>query len=188
MDRRQALRRLAAGGTIAAGASMVLASNDVAYAQSACVPTPPDNPFDIVEQSRDARDRGGFWRIANSYMISGSGLTVTYSWQIRSYGPLGAPRLLLISNVNGSEVLRGPQPNQCRTGCPTPFTTPNTNDGAVVVSKTNLAQTAPHRLTSNNRWEVGVLITWSAAGCDPIEATYWIGGRQPSFPTVTKVS
>jgi hypothetical protein len=36
MDRREAIKKLAAGGAIAAGGSMILSSNNVAFAASGC--------------------------------------------------------------------------------------------------------------------------------------------------------
>jgi hypothetical protein len=84
MDRREAIKKLAAGGAIAAGGSMILSSNNVAFASSHCefvnVPLNGDN-LPLV-----ATDAGtGILDIAVSPLPGCTcGMSPTYQWVLVS--------------------------------------------------------------------------------------------------------
>ena len=74
MDRREALKKLATGGAIAAGGSFVLSSNQVAFAASGPVPPPPADLVTYVPGGDGA-----------SFEITGEPENTTstsYQWQL----------------------------------------------------------------------------------------------------------
>lgn len=179
MDRRQALRRLAAGGAIAMGSSTVMSSRSIAFAASPPCFEPPANPWSYTV------DAAGFIVLADTFVPSCDGASTSYSWRIFDYGLIGASREFWIyrtpSEPRGTAIDRivqeGPDPNRCRS-CPTGYTTPNVNDGAVVIARTNLADTVARPLGNNTRWDVGVLVSWTCTdGCPPVVAEYRIAGN-----------
>ena len=106
MDRRTALKQLAAGGAIAAG-SLVVASNPVAAAGSNCV-VAPASPFTVTQVS-------GRLRITpNANMVLPNVLETIYGWRILSYSNLKSNqnnRRLQIRRQSDSAIILD-QPDQ----------------------------------------------------------------------------
>lgn len=82
MNRRDALKKLAVGGAIAAGGSLVLSSNPVAATNSGGIPDGipgPDGPFDIeLSNSKDE-----VWTLTAP--APPNGVSVAHSWNIQSF-------------------------------------------------------------------------------------------------------
>jgi hypothetical protein len=188
MDRREALRKLAAGGAVAAGASVVLSSNDVAFAASppgtglSGVPGPGE-PLEITYTPNN----NGTITIADATQAScaSGALTVTYSWRILGYDVSGSKRRLAIyTNPPGTSALvQGPNENIC-TSCPTPYSSPSTTNNDVVLRKNNPGgQIDP--LDAGDEYSVGVLVTWRCGSNTPYTREFAIGATYPNVPVVT---
>ena len=157
MDRREALTKLAAGGTIAATGSLVLSSNNVAFASSVGditgLPEPGQtipvtysaitaNPA-RVQVAVDPNDPG-FPHVTCPAGV----VTPTYQWRLASYNTSATfPQYtqVYLNNVNDSAtVIAGPATSvtpssgraACPTmGCPTSWSASSTTNGGFTLRK-----------------------------------------------------
>jgi hypothetical protein len=184
VDRRTALKKLAAGSAIAAGGSLVLSSNAVAQTCSA-PPTAPPNPFQI-------QNIGDQMRVRDVSALD-SVSSVVFGWQIVTYEKLGnKQRLSIRPNAGGTDILVGPNEDDCGTGCPyqmAGFTTQNPAHGDVLLAlKDDNNIYSGFKKGSGRTYTVDVLVTWTFTnGCDPLTAQYRLVGLQQSLPTVQKL-
>ena len=176
MDRRTALRKLAAGGAVAVG-SMVLSSNAIADTESGC-PEPPKIPF--------------YFKLSNGYLyvITDPAVALNaeftgYSWQINGYENLGAVRALQIRTSEGEPIVTGPASDNCSigSGCPTQL---YSGPESVIVSPVNLKTGQPEPVKKGNLYSIQVWIHWELSGCK-LDAYYDIFGQWPKDPIVKRV-
>jgi hypothetical protein len=169
MDRREALKKLATGGAIAAGGSFVLSSNQVAFAASG-----PPEPSDLV-----AYVEGGD---GASFTITGEppdGTTSTsYQWQLNyiSLTPAGKKQVNLLDgggNVLWSSTLGD---KVCGRPC-TPWTSSSTALGTVQLDR--------HKgLKPGDVYELDVIVSWTFSGGGSDNTHYRIYGAYGSDPWV----
>jgi hypothetical protein len=188
MDRREALKKLAAGGAIAATGSMVLSTRDVAYAMSGGtgltdIPG-PDDPLPFVFQN----NTNGTVTIQSAVTPScaGSGsATTTYSWRILGYNVSGGNRNFFMRNAaDTADLQAGPTPNTC-SSCPMPYVGPTSTHNAVTLRKTNNGKPKQLKaLDAGDYYEIGLLVTWQCPGAPHVEAEYRFWGTYPNNPDV----
>ena len=156
MDRREALKKLAAGGTLAAAGSLVLSSNEVALASSignvTGLPTPtqtipitytPITGFPArVGVAVDTNDPG-FPQV----QCGASPVTTLYQWRLASYNVASTfPQYtqVLLRNANDSAtVVEGPTSSvvpssgraACGPACATSFSTASTTNSGFFLRK-----------------------------------------------------
>lgn len=178
MDRRQALKKLAAGGAIAAGGSLVVSSNAVAQTTSGCFEAPLA-PFTAVPDVAS-----GSILVTPSTSMDPQGLGPTFAWQIAGYEGFRNSRSLQIrQQATGQIVVTGPNGGECGTDCPFPPDGPVStgNDGSVVLGaarKNNNSQNNDSDpFEAGNAYDVEVWVSWPEAnGCPAVDAYYRISG------------
>ncbi len=181
MDRRQAIKKLGAGGAIAVGASAVLSSNQVAFAASCVVD--PQLPSVVLE----GNSGGPYWRVSDT-TVPPAGVTPNYIWRIRSYanlGPGSSNRLKIAPNSQAP--IFGPSPQDFSGTVSTP-SSGAANSAVISRSRNNAVGT--DGFEADNAYVTELEITWSGA-CDTTVATFQISqvagsGTQP--PSVTQLS
>ena len=188
MDRRQAIKKLAAGTALAAGGSVVLSSRDVAYAASAPgtgltnVPGPSE-PLP-VGTTNNSNGTVTLSDVSSPSCSSGS-LTRSYSWRINGFNINGGtPWQFYIRNSTDSETIR-----EGVSG----YSTPNLNDGTVVLRKTNKPKkTKPgvlKPLANGDYYDISMLVTWQCSGAGAyLQTEYKFSATYPNPPTVEVVS
>ena len=116
MDRREALKKLAIGGAIAAGGSLVVSSNAIAQTTSGVVPAgiPGDGqPLPGVTTTLSSGDR----QLTFAAPQPPAGVTATYAWNIRRY-TVSQPQVKGIKLTTGGRVIEQiGQPNCGSSGC-----------------------------------------------------------------------
>ena len=179
MDRRTALRKLAAGGAVAVGGSMVLSSNAIADTKSGC-PEPPEVPFYFKLSD-------GFLYVIADPAVALDAKFTGYGWQINGYENLGDPRALQIRTLEGKPIVTGPASNNCSkgSGCPTRL---YKGPESVIVSPVNLKTKTrePEPFTEGNYYSIQVWTHWELSGCK-LDAYYDIFGQWPKDPIVKRV-
>jgi hypothetical protein len=182
MNRRDAIKKLAAGGAVAAGASVVLSSNDVAFAAS-----PPDTgltnapgPGEPLPLAFTPNSNGTVTMNATSpaACISGGTPTVMYSWKVNSFSFSGGNRHLLLVNANNlSQVIHDTQGS-------TNYSPASTSLTAVELRKTNNGKKRNIKpLDPGDTYNISVLISWQCAGANSVlEAEYTITGSGSAPP------
>ncbi len=141
MDRREAIKKLAVGGAIAAGGSLVLSSNLVAHAASAGPAGIVGAPYQGEDLTiyfpprPDGNNDGKRIVLGSAQQMSaanGSPATVWYRWYLREVNlenPKGATlQLRSGNNTSGPVIAQGPGSN---TGAP------NTNYQTVSITRTD---------------------------------------------------
>jgi hypothetical protein len=141
MDRREALKKLAVGGAVAAGGSLVLSSNLVAHAASAGpagiigAPLQEQNLTIFFPPRPDGNNNGKRIVLGSAQQMSaanGSPVTIWYRWFIREVNlekPNGATLQLRNGNSpSGMVIAQGPGSN---TG------PPNTNYQTVSITRSD---------------------------------------------------
>ncbi len=185
MDRRSAVKKLAAGGAIAAGSSVVLSSNGVAFAASCVVDI--TNPVATL-----AGDTGGqnnpYWLITNT-TAAPPGVTANFVWRIRSYANLTGrrgnfPRLKV--NPDGIAALVGPDDDSFVGNVATPS---SGVASSAVISRTNSNGGPTRGFQPDDDYVVQLDITWDGA-CDTTLASFEISpsGSGQAQPTVTRIA
>lgn len=184
MNRRDAIKKLASGGAVAAGASLVLSSNDVAFAAS-----PADTGLSNVPGANEALqvtfspNQDGTVTIGDGEApacLAGGVPTVTYSWKVNTFSFSGGNRHLLIVNANNlSQVI------QDATGSSV-YSPPNTDHGVIELRKTNNGRKRTiKQLDPGDTYSISVIVTWQCAGANSaLEAEYTLTGNGPAAPTV----
>jgi hypothetical protein len=176
MNRREAIRKLAAGGAVTLGASAVLSSNDVAFAAS-----PPDTglvnvPADgaPLPSSTSANGDGTVTINVSSgaSCASGGAPTVSYAWKVNSFSFSGGNRHMILK-ANGQTV-------HDTTGG-SGYSSANPGFGVVNVAKTNNGRKRKIKpLGSSDSYSLSVLVTWQCANANAaLEAEYVVDGIGP---------
>ena len=187
MDRRTALKKLAASGVIVAGGSMVMSSNSVAQAASCLLA--PASPFSITPGSAQNNDQ--FLVAPNATMVLPNG-TPQFGWRIQTYANLGNKRSLLVRQTSSNQtIVIGPNENNCASGCPVPGSgfTPDNLDGAVTFSAVD-EKGDPKGFGNNSSetYTIDAKVTWTFTdGCPPLVAVYRFSGAGRSLPPPTKL-
>ncbi len=184
MDRREAIKKLAAGTAIASGGSMILSSRSVAYAASApgtgLIDVPgPSEPLPVsVTQDRDGIILGDV-----SSPRCGSGgqpgdLTTVYSWQINDFNVSGGNgwRLLIVEPGTNTVIMGS-------TGVYSPTSTAH---GTVELRKANKNQPKAKNLTIGDYYDVTMMVTWKCAGAGSyLQAEYRFVSSYDTAPVPT---
>ena len=203
MDRREALKKLAAGGAVAAGGSMVLSSNKVAYAASiGCVtgiPAPGDPlPITYAVTGPQSRRRIQVVDATTPACVDGGPVTTTHSWRINSFDVAGRRSLVqmrLWDAANTTQIVVGSASggdnnySTCGPAC-TSYSAPTSFTGFTLKKWFFgfLGSRPINRgvaLRDGDSYEIDTLITWSCQGCAPVTAEYRIASTFPNTPTVT---
>ncbi len=183
MDRREALKKLAAGGAIAATGSMVLSTRDVAYAASAPgtggltgIPGPGEQLPITVQTSLSNNGKRGTVTISdNTSPTCDSGPPNRwYSWRINS------------SNIKGGngwklQIKDGADNQVIREFIDSGFTTSDPNHGTVLLRKANNGGKAKP-LDRGDDYSVDMMVTWQCQGAAAVEAVYRFSSSSPDSP------
>ena len=177
MDRREAIKKLAAGSALAAGGSMVLSSRNVAYAASAPgtglagVPGPSDDLPITVNSSNGVVT---YSDASNPTCASGS-LDRSYSWTIKSLKLKGKTSKLEIRNSSNTEMIRNAVGG---------YSNPNSGHGTVELHKVSESGESED-LVKADKFEVGLIVRWRCSGADAyVEAEYSFAGKYAKAPKV----
>jgi hypothetical protein len=176
MNRRDAIKKLAAGGAVTLGASAVLSTNNVAFAAS-----PPDTGLVGVPAqgappplSFSPNGNGTVTLDASSgaACISGASPTITYAWKVNSFSFSGGNRHLILSS-NGQTI------HDTKGG--SGYSAASTGYAVVNVAKTNNGSKRQIKpLASSDTYNLSLLITWQCSGANSaLEAEYVISGVGP---------
>lgn len=177
MDRREALKKLAAGGAVALGASTVVSSRAVAFAASGvCLGPLPDRASLITPQVFDQRVR---FRVTGAPTCSCGDVTATYTWAIEWFSLANGRRARPTLRPRQAPAVRPPtRTNQCGRPC-TAFTPSPPSPEAFLAQLSNLR--------AGDQYEVDVMIEWSCGG-ESVLAHYRLSATHPNPPTVTQIS
>lgn len=184
MDRRTALKKLAAGGAIAAGGSLVLSSNAIAQTCSQpIVPPPPAAAFTRQLVSNQMR-------LTPTAAMSAD-VMPTYAWRIESYANFQNLRGLRIRPSTGGSndvITQSTSSNNCAAPCqPAGVFATGPGDATIcrfwVTGRPNPVR--PLRPRPNATYVVDVQVTWNQPGCPPVTAVYRFTGAGRALPTVT---
>ena len=189
MDRRAALKKLAAGGAIAMGGSMVLSSNSVAYAAS--VPTvvisgiPPAGqplPVSIPPFSNSS----GILTIVDSTQPLYNGaqsVQVSHAWRINGYNLRQNSATGVEIRTGGQRIQASGQPT-CVTGCGGSYFT-GTNTAEV---QTFGGNDKNKKLQGGDTYDIGMMVVWQVPNVQTITAVYRITGTIGGAATVINES
>lgn len=208
MDRREAIRKLAAGGAVAVGASTVLSSRDVAYAASvpgtglSDVPGPGE-PLPISSSSGNGNGTVLIGDASGAVCDGGSSSpSSTFAWRINAYnvadtptilGPL-PPQFLIKNSADVAVIVAGTNfSNNCSI-CPTPYSSPTSTNSTVSLRKRlfvnlfgGIEIEVP--LSAGDSYDIGLMRTWQCAGAgSAVTAEYRMTGVYPNAPTVENIS
>jgi len=180
MNRRDAIKKLAAGGAVTLGASAVLSSNDVAFAASPAdtglVGVPADGaplPISFVPNGDGTVTINA---ASSASCTSGASPTVTYAWKVNSFSFSGGNRHLIVSS-NG-QTLHDTTGGSGYSSASTAFSTVN-------LAKTNNGRKRKIKpLEASDSYSISVLITWQCSGANSaLEAEYVLNGVGPNSPS-----
>lgn len=178
MDRRAALKKLAAGGAIAAGGSFVLSSNKVAFAASGSNIPPPGDPLPVVSTST----QGQVTMTDSTFYFcpDGNEADVTYAWKINDFN-LRPPKntiVELVDGVTGAPLGSASGWPRCNSSC--------TN--APFIGGTNSAELMRDhsKLKNGDSYDIGMMVTWVCPSNTTVHE-YSITGTYPGPATSTYV-
>lgn len=175
MDRREALKKLAVGGALAAGGSIVLSSNAVAFAQSTNGPPPPSQLS--IATPTNGSGVGTIQLSAPAPPPGAAGGPTTYQWQILNCGIPNGRTLVIINAANNAIILRG-QKNGCSS---TPAKTGALSNAPTVVVRTVAGGSSTPKLLEPGNWvQLKLIVKWYV-GSTLVEGRYNIGGTYPSI-------
>jgi hypothetical protein len=162
MDRREALKKLAAGGAIAAGGSFVLSSNQVAFAASG----PDPNTILDYEPTADGA----------TFTIVGFPDNAFYQWRLNylSLTPAGKKQVNLIDST-GNVLYSSPLGVKVCRQC-TNWTSSSNSLGTISLERHNGMQ-------PGDAFELDVIVTSSTTGT----SEYRITGSYDSRPFVQQL-
>jgi hypothetical protein len=172
MDRREAIKKLGAAGVVVAGGSMVLSSNNVAFAASAdtCLTGIPGPSAPLPLTYRVSR---GGTRLNISVNVTAKcnctnpvrNATSTYSWDASPTYTLVPPNTP--SGPAGYRVVR--QGNVSSRNSSLLRKNPNGTNGTWV---------------NGDKYSLNIKVTWKCTNAPKrVEATYKVSGTYPSAPT-----
>lgn len=200
MDRREALRKLAAGGAIAAGGSFVLSSNRVAYAASVGGVTgipAPGEPLPIAYAIIDPLFQDSRIQVIDTTTpacVDASPVTTTHSWKINKFdvgGNVSRTWVELWDADNDTKIIEaqatsgGISQAVCGPGC-TGYSSPTSFNGFTLKRwRDEIFGDEYVDWKNGDYYEVDTLISWSCAGHPTVQGEYRIAGTFPDTPTVT---
>ena len=173
MDRREALKKLAVGGAIAAGGSMVLSSNAVAQTSSGMpiggIPGPGVDPgFTTVS------DKGGVVITEPSAPVCANGVVSTTAWWRTLSFNLKAPlnkQFQLINPASNARLMSNAinSDGSCN-GC--------TSNIGQVGGRSVLLRRDSSKLKNGDFYEIELRVLWQCSD-GKVEAVYKISGTYP---------
>lgn len=187
MDRREALKKLAAGGAIATTGSFVVSSRAVAFSGSGepsgltGVPGPNEVLPVSVQTSLSSNGKRGTVIISDTTtpMCGNQPPNRHYCWRINTFGVKGGRGWKLqVKDGNDSQVI-------CDYISQS-FTPPNTNHGTVLIRKANKGGGA-QLLDRGDHYAADMYVTWQCQGSSTVEAIYRFSGTFPDQPTVERI-
>jgi hypothetical protein len=184
VNRREAIRKLAAGGAVAVGASAVVSTRDVAYAASPANTNLSNVPAELdplpISFSANANGTVTIGDVTPAACIGGGTPTITYSWKVNGFSLSGGNRHLLVVNAsNPNDVIHD-------TTSSTGYSSPSTSHPAVELRKTNNGKKRTIKpLDSSDSYNVSVIVTWQCGGENSaLEAEYTFAGVGSNPPSV----
>lgn len=180
MNRRDAIKKLAAGGAVTLGASAVLSSNNVAFAASppdtGLVGVPADGAPLPVAFTPNGDGTVTIDAASGASCAAGGSPTVTYAWKVNSFSFSGGNRHLILSS-NG-QTLHDTTGGSGYSAAGTGYT-------AVDLAKTNNGRKRNIKpLDASDAYSISVLVTWQCSGANSaLEAEYVINGNGPNAPS-----
>jgi hypothetical protein len=176
MDRREALKKLAIGGAIAAGGSIVLSSNAVAQSASgpAVAPQPSAVPISVPVSGSGT----GTVTVSAPPAPAGAVLSATtYEWQIHTCRVSNGRTLVIINPANNQIIARG-QKGTC-SAIPVK-TGPLPNVPTVLIRTVAGGSTTPKELERGDTVSLKFIVKWSVGG-QTVEGRYNVGGTYPNI-------
>jgi len=181
MDRRQAIKKLAAGTAIASGGSLVLSSRDVAYAMSApgtgLIGAPGSGDVQHITTWNNPNGTVTLSDTNNPSCSPGAGeLERSYSWRINSFNIKGGRTWkFFIRNASDTATIR-----EGAGG----FSDPNTTHNTVVLRKTNKpGKLKP--LDNGDSYSIEMMVTWKCSeAASSLRYQYRFSATYPNPPTV----
>lgn len=170
MDRREALKKLAVGGAIVAGGSLVLSTNNVAFAASGTT-TP------LPTWSAPINGQGQGTLVLSAPLPPPGATNTTYQWEIRGCDVSQGRTLVVINTANNSVIARANNGS-----CPsTPIITPwLPTAGSVIVRTAAGSSTSYKDLAPGNTVTIRLKVRWYVDG-QMVESTYVISGPYPNM-------
>ncbi len=176
MDRREALKKLAVGGAIAAGGSFVLSSNNVVFASSGVVPPPSAM---TVQAPVNTKGDGTLQLSAPPAPAGANPASTTYQWEIRGCDVDSGRTLVIIAN---NVVIARANNGSCPS---TPIVTPPSNTAGSVVVRTAAGGSSSFKdLEQGNTVTIRLIVKWYING-QLVEGRYQVSGPYPNV-TVTE--
>jgi hypothetical protein len=176
MDRREAIKKLAIGGAIAAGGSIVLSTNNVAFAASggAVAPAPSSMP---VSTPFNNQGEGTLVLSAPPAPNGANPATTTYQWEIRGCDTKSGRTLVVLNAANNQVIARANN-----GGCPsTPIITPPSNAAGSVIVRTAAGNSSSLKdLEPGNTVTIRLIVKWYV-GSQMVEGRYQVSGAYPNF-------
>ena len=176
MDRRAALKKLAAGGAIAAGGSFVLSSNQVAFAASDT--NIPDSGVNLPIASSSTQGEVAISDPA-FYTCTGEQVTTTYAWRINGYDlrPPGNTVIELVDAATGAVLYEGNGFPMC-TSC----------GGSYMSGSSSASLRRDHsKLKNGDEYNIGLMVTWECGAVVTVHE-YEVTGIYPGPSTATYVA
>ena len=175
MDRRAALKKLAAGGAIAACGSMVLSSNNVAFAASGPVAggIPLEGeplPVAIPPFSNST----GVLTITDvtQPVYNGGAVQVSHAWRINGYQLDRGNSAIGLQLRTGGQIIQASGQPTCTTGC-----------GGSYFAGSDTAEVQPlgpngkgMKFKGGDPYDIGMMVTWTVPGVQTVTAEYRITG------------
>ena len=159
MDRREALKRLAVGGAIASGGSLVLSSNAVAATASGpVIPGIPSEgePLPGIQLVLSGGDKQLTFRAPPPP----AGVVASYGWNIQGYD-VKHPQVdgMLLTSGGGSQRLIG-QPT-CGNGCS--YFAGSDTAVAETIFKSSTKPAKNKKFKNGDTVDVGLMVTWTSS-------------------------
>ncbi len=164
MDRRSALKKLAAGTALASGASVVVSSTAVALGGSGPCLDPASLPGATLPLGYSGADDQVVLTASDAPVCNCGGLTRTYNWTLVSYSLQGTLTDIVVMTQLASNSVRLER-FQVK------------NDGSLQRKK----------LKSGDQYTVTVQISWQCSPGDGVVKTYRIAGTYDNVPTSTLI-
>ena len=180
VNRRDALKKLAAGGAIAAGGSLVLSSNAVAETASGPPITGIPGPGEDLTNFVTFSNQGDVTFTHNDTAVcpGGGGVTTTYRWRTVGFtlSPPRNKRLQLLDAtslalLNGNDI--------SATGTCISCTDNQLTSG----SNSALLQREISNIKTGDQYTLELEITWECSGSPTVVATYDVAGTYPDPAT-----
>ncbi len=204
MDRREALKKLAAGGALVAASPVILPSVRVAHAASPAgtdisgLPAPgePIAFGDIATSTGAMANRQVGIMFDTSAIVCGDGSppTTTYEWRIvsaawhvdkKGFQLRIAEATSNVDDPAGRELAVTP-PSSIGYRGPTAYSAPSYNSAFVIRKR---GKQGDELLQQTDTYAVEVRIRWQCHGArSAVEATYLFNGQGHGAPTVTNTS